>query len=831
MFAYTENASISLCNGDNISTNNQVLMTYYDSSYEAPSIQNQMDLISVYDNNENLFKSSYIPKVYDSRDKGYVTAVKNQGGLGICWSYAAVAAMESYALSHGLVNDEIDLDEYALAYMSYDDNGYSDELGNSTGDVTNIMSDSSMYQCLMSGGNDYIAFKTLSKWAGIINQQSNHEGIYLETDYKFQSNDLSYILTGQKYINMSDTDLIKQAVMENGALTVYYNGSSTYFSDIDRYGKYSYNYENTFCNHAVALIGWDDSFDKNMFTVTDSDGNIHTPDNDGAWLVKNSWGTNKMFEGYTWISYDDKAINSCNAAIYEVANKQKYEHNYQYDGSTVFGSSASSFLMGRSYANVFCVNESNAQNLKAVSFATRDALRNYEIKIYKNPEKQKQSNTSDTTLRYNPESGTLMCTVNGTTTYAGYYTVTLPQDIILSAGDVFSIVVSFDQDTIMEHSLESCYVGAGANAVNVIDDNQSFFSKDGVDVSNKSYIDTAISGFRGMAYNYCIKAFTDDANVNDMVINEASILSVKQNNIDSIEIDWKSVNNATNYRLYRSDNMSSGYEIIYDGEQTLYYDSNIEIGKTYYYKTVAYNNNLNIRSEESDVSIIYVTLPAVNIKSCIGNQENITLSWSSLDGVDSYAIYRSDDNKHYDKIAEVSSNTTVYKDLNNNLKFNQNYYYIVKYYKYINGEKKESNSSVSEYAQKKLDRVNNINSDGTRYNSILLSWEENIKATGYKIMRTNNTNGAYIEIADVRGTYYRDDVSGLQKGTNISYIVQPYVLEDSEKKYGNTVSVHAFLRYEPLSNVCLNIVDGKLVATWDSFSGDSKYLSGYNIYI
>ncbi len=44
--------------------------------------------------------------------------------------------------------------------------------------------------------------------------------------------------------------------------------------------------ENKIINHNVALIGWDDNFDKNYFTVTDTNGVAHTPDTNGAWLVK-----------------------------------------------------------------------------------------------------------------------------------------------------------------------------------------------------------------------------------------------------------------------------------------------------------------------------------------------------------------------------------------------------------------------------------------------------------------------------------------------------------------------------------------------------------------
>lgn len=262
------------------------LMNNTEDGFVAPSTEEYNG------SNNYLARASQLPTQYDSRTKGYVTSVKYQGGFGTCWAYAATAAMESYALSHGIVSSatDIDLDEYALAYMTFDDTQYVDKLGNSTGDVTTIKASSSMEKCLKGGGNDNYAFKTLSKWASMVNQQAGHEGIYLPTDYTFNVDDVEYILVGQKYIKMTDTQDVKQAVIDNGAVTVSYNADTKYYSDKDRYGKYSYDYENKYTNHNVALIGWDDNFDKSYFTVTDSNGVTHTPDTNGAWLVKKQLG-------------------------------------------------------------------------------------------------------------------------------------------------------------------------------------------------------------------------------------------------------------------------------------------------------------------------------------------------------------------------------------------------------------------------------------------------------------------------------------------------------------------------------------------------------------
>ncbi len=50
--------------------------------------------------------------------------------------------------------------------------------------------------------------------------------------------------------------------------------------------------------HGVLIIGWDDNYSKDNFYY-------EKPENDGAWLVLNSWGSNWGNNGTAWISYED----------------------------------------------------------------------------------------------------------------------------------------------------------------------------------------------------------------------------------------------------------------------------------------------------------------------------------------------------------------------------------------------------------------------------------------------------------------------------------------------------------------------------------------------
>lgn len=512
---------------------------YVDNGYRAPSLkkENEVNMFS------DMALSSALPDSYDSRDYGYVTPVRNQGSWGTCWAFSTIASMESYALRHGLVTDvnDIDLSEYNLAYMAYDDTSFTDDIGGTVGDSSTT--DDMVYALKNLGGNTAYAFKVLSKWGGIVNEC---DGLYPElygsvaNEFTYDKSKLSYVLTGMHCISMSDADNVKQSIIDNGALVVYYYDDSNYSNK-----QYYFNYEiENSINHGVTLVGWDDNISKELFSITDYNGEVHTPETDGAWLIKNSWGTNysRGEEGYMWISYCDKSIISSDATAFMVDKADKYDYNYQYDGSTHFGggliySDGSSIMNTQKCANVFTVPEgTGSQALEAVAFATRDASVGYSIQIYKNPTLNIENSDGTFSGTDAPESGTPLLTtpLTGTTTYAGYYTIDLKDKVILKEGDTFSIVITFDEKSSIEYSyndsVHTQYCNENAN-------NQSYYSTTGTDL-----VDLYEHYFFGTyKINLCIKAFTVKEEIKTGWSIEDDVWYFYDSNGDKVT-GWKKIN-------------------------------------------------------------------------------------------------------------------------------------------------------------------------------------------------------------------------------------------------------------------------------------------------
>ena len=388
------------------------------------------------------------PSSYDLRTHSKLTAVRDQGQCGSCWTFGTFASLESCLLT----NETWDFSENNLKNTHGFDNGPCD------------------------GGDVLMSAAYLSRWSGPATEVADP---YHPWDDR-PSPTVSAVKHVQEVLflplraNAADNDTIKQTIMTYGAVTTsfYYDGA--YYNS----GNYAYYCNSaTYANHEVAIVGWDDNFDKSKFN--------NTPPGNGAFIMKNSWGAGWGQSGYFYISYYDAQVGMNENAVFENAESTaNYAHVYQYDPlGWVSGLGAGNTTAW--FANVFMAG--GAEQLKAVSFYAGSANSSYEVYIYLNPSSP-------------PIGGSSVSSMTGTISYPGYHTLTLTTPVALTAGQTFSVVIKlttpgYNWPIPIEYAYPGYSSGATAAA------GQSYLSIDGA-----SWLDATRAW--DPTCNVCIKAFT-----------------------------------------------------------------------------------------------------------------------------------------------------------------------------------------------------------------------------------------------------------------------------------------------------------------------------------
>lgn len=374
-------------------------------------------------------KRQALPLKYDMREKPYAEyiKVKNQRSTGLCWAFAVSSVSEiAYLKQQGDSDKIFAYSEFSPAHFGYFlFNRINDPLGNTEKDKNVIKVSGEDYRNF--GGNNYMSFQALANWEGFALESKApfNNGLTNSYDATLAYDDVVHI-TNAEFLN--NNEQIKQAILKNGAVAVemYFDNKNLNY---DTSAYYDAN-GTSGGNHAVAIVGWDDSYKKENFSGDYS--GLHTPDNNGAWIVQNSYGPQWGDNGYFYISYEDKSLG--NALTIDVQPAGTYDYNYQYDGNVLM--QYGYVDVGEKMANIYKVKGSDtAQQLKAVGFTDWNGAvsTSYNVKIYTELKKKND-----------PTSGTESASFDVTTDHTGYHSFTVPEgsNIMLNPNSYYSIVLT-----------------------------------------------------------------------------------------------------------------------------------------------------------------------------------------------------------------------------------------------------------------------------------------------------------------------------------------------------------------------------------------------------
>ena len=506
--------------------------------------------------------------------ENYVTPVKLQNPFGTCWGFGSIAAAEISLLGSGLAQadgygpaadpengvKELNLSEKHLAYFTftalndrnddqdgeglhYPDGTTASERFNTGGMLfyaTSLFAsgigpnledrsglDSGDEDILVyKGKNGFVEFQRANMTDGSVQLTPVWYSMYddwnIPEQYRFYASyrlKESYELPspagkdedGAYVYNEAGTNAIKEQLLAKRGVGIAFHADSSIpgqDTDGDVYISENwahYTWEAISANHAVCIVGWDDNYPKENFVAG------HQPPADGAWLVKNSWGSagnSEFYEngyrnwgirdedgkatGYFWLSFYDQSLTCPEAFAFDKSNVGHQFYVEQYDYLPVREVSEVTVEKETGMANVFRAEGDSV--LSELSFETATPGTEVTYAVYLLDEDFD-----------NPVEGRPVFSGTDTYTYGGYHKVTIPasQQVEMKKGQLFSVAVKEQTPSgswayILPQGVSGellSAMGLISTPNSVINEKESFFFTDSAwhDMSDKAFLDALVA--------------------------------------------------------------------------------------------------------------------------------------------------------------------------------------------------------------------------------------------------------------------------------------------------------------------------------------------------
>ena len=331
-----------------------------------------------------------LPAKFDSRKLGYVTPVKNQGEKNSCWAFGVNAAVESSLLK--TTKQKYDLSENTVVNTRLQYSKFGEKNTVEFNDIEE--SNGHLVSWLGTFSQEYDPYDEYGK---ISELSATEDNIHIQDIIVIPGNSANTMYA------------MKDAIYKYGAIAgSIYGSSNKQYYNAQKASFYSYGNEKI--NHIICIVGWDDNYSKYNFATT--------PKANGAWIVKNSYGTNYGDKGYIYVSYYDTSIYKEDKTAYPFINTVKYNKNYQTDllGKIDYLTPNEGNIIH--YANTYNMTENDYLGAVGTWFKTKGVKYSFRIVV------------NDRTVHQQ----------NGISPFIGYSTIKLTKLIPVKANDEVQII-------------------------------------------------------------------------------------------------------------------------------------------------------------------------------------------------------------------------------------------------------------------------------------------------------------------------------------------------------------------------------------------------------
>lgn len=424
-----------------------------------------------------------LPAKVDLRNfggKNYVTPVKTQW-FGDCWAFSLTGAAEiSYLYSNdmgvpsGEVNDKVNFSEKHLTWYLFhgitnDDvvkgkvrasqvgEGFDPSEAESGREIAAyiiggpFIHDANFYGAGFGPVDESVSVKGeypyayddswTGEWILPLNAEYRNAPVaaLIRSNSRLQS-PASFDSDGNYKLNTDGLNAIKYELSQGHGVSIALCSSHAGFNSKNRAAYY---FGNDKPDHAVTVVGYDDDYPKENFTQKNGKGETvegSTPPENGALIIKNSWGLTSMDEkntddGFIYVSYYDHSLLTPSSCVFDGGDSIRHRApNYDQYDLMMTGWYASTEYDGETkMANIYDAEED--ESLYQIAYSVSLPKTEVAYEIYKGVDVD------------NPSSGTLLEKGIYRHNFAGFQKIDLKKEYALKKGDRYSVVLTMKHMT------------------------------------------------------------------------------------------------------------------------------------------------------------------------------------------------------------------------------------------------------------------------------------------------------------------------------------------------------------------------------------------------
>lgn len=248
-------------------------------------------------------------------------------------------------------------------------------------------------------------------------------------------------------------------------------------------------------------------------------------------------------------------------------------------------------------------------------------------------------------------------------------------------------------------------------------------------------------------------------------------------NKTTIKVTYPKVSGAEGYVLYRGASATGKFTEVARSTTTTLVDKTATVGSTYHYKVKAYKTVQGYKyySRYSPRRIITHKEMGTPDKVTVSQNSynSLKVTWTAVEGAAYYQLYRSTKAEDGFVLLGTYDNKTFQK-ISSGLGCGTTYYYKVRAYKWVNGERSFGNFSSTISGAPALPKPTGVTTASASGTTVKVNWNLVNGADYYQVYRATSSNGKYALL----GTYDSKTKSSISRslstGTKYYYKVRAY---------------------------------------------------------